>query len=156
MKNRTAYLAIVSGALSGALYFTAAAPSFAQDALSSCNAATGLTPSGQQCVTLTRVDPTRYQTQVGGEGAANYSAVNVGELAEPAPVPYVAPIAPPSPPVVLATPTPPVYAPVPGLGAAGLSGAGLIAAGVGVAAVAGIAALAFGDDDNDSATSTTQ
>ncbi len=78
MLNRTLQVAMASGIL----YFVMSGSSIAQVALSSCDAATGLTPSGQQCVTLTPVEPTRYQTQISGEGASNYSAVNVGELAE--------------------------------------------------------------------------
>jgi len=54
----------------------------AQEALSSCDPVTGLTPSGAQCVTLTPVDPTRYQTQIDGEGASGYRPVDVDELAE--------------------------------------------------------------------------
>lgn len=78
MLNRTLPVAMASGIL----YFVMSGSSIAQVALSSCDPATGLTPGGQQCVTLTPVEPTRYQTQISGEGASNYSAVNVGELAE--------------------------------------------------------------------------
>ncbi len=78
MINRTLPCALASGIL----YFVMSGTSIAQVALSSCDPATGLTPSGQQCVTLTPVDPTRYDSQISGEGASNYSAVNVTELAE--------------------------------------------------------------------------
>ncbi len=78
MKNTIATFVIAAGAF----YFPATSMSFGQSVLSSCNPATGLTPSGQQCVTLTPVEPTRYQTQISGEGAQNYNPVNVGQLAE--------------------------------------------------------------------------
>lgn len=78
MSNRTlSYICV-----SSSLYFAAMGAAAAQTALSSCNPATGLTPTGQQCVTLTRTDPTQYQTRITGQGASNYRPVNVGALAE--------------------------------------------------------------------------
>jgi len=68
--------------LVGISYFGAPAAVSAQDVLSSCDPATGLTPRGTQCVSLTPVDPTRYQTPIDAAGASRYQSVNVGELAE--------------------------------------------------------------------------
>jgi len=212
MKNLTMSTAL----LVGISYFGMPGTVSAQDVISSCDPVTGLTPSGGQCVALTRVDPTRYQTTI--EAPSNFQSVNVSELAEtyecnrsdavggprnpnvvaliedcgtplqldpatfkefvgyagnpapaptpvytpppaPAPVAYVpppppAPVAyiPPPPPAVL-PPAPPVFAPAPALASAGLGSTGLIAAGLGVAAFAGIAALAF-SNDSDSTNST--
>jgi len=76
MKNLTMSTAL----LIGISYVGMPGSVSAQEVISSCDPVTGLTPNGSQCVALTRVDPTRFETRI--EAPSNYRPVNVSELAE--------------------------------------------------------------------------